>query len=126
MIRRGGPYDEVAPSARPRRLLPEHFGLRGGMQIFIKTLTGKTITINDLTEGHIVFSLKTLIRIKLYLPTDVDFYLIFTGQRLNNHNTLDHYNIMSGSTVWMVMRLRGGMDAGAHCKNQIKTRFLKT
>ena len=28
-------------------------------------------------------------------------------------HSLHFYNIVAGSTVWMVMRLRGGMDAGA-------------
>ena len=61
IIRRGGPYEEVASSARSRRLLPESFGLQGGMQIFIKTLTGKTITIDDIGAADTMETPKTKI-----------------------------------------------------------------
>ena len=85
------------------------------MQLFVKTLTGRTITIDDINEGDIVYTLKTRIRMKMHLifTQSADFYMIFNGLRLDDHNTIDHYNIVSGSTVWMVMRLRGGMIAGA-------------
>ena len=132
---------QEAPPTRPRRVLPATFGLRngerarsrsphreghdnptgqqlglrGGMQLFVKTLTGRTITIDDINEGDIVFALKTMIRMKMHLifTQSADFYMIFNGLRLDDHTTIDHYNIVSGSTVWMVMRLRGGMIAGA-------------
>ena len=111
-MQRSGPYEEATPPPRPRRVLPASFGLRGGMQIFIKTITGKTITIDDIDDRHIILELKMKIRLKLDFPCtrDADFYMIFNGRRLAEHHTLNHNNITSGSTVWMVMRLRGDMQ----------------
>ena len=85
------------------------------MQIFVKTLTGKTITINDIGTADTVETLKTKIRIKVHwvFTQNADFYMIFSGLRLADHHSLHFYNVVAGSTVWMVMRLRGGMDAGA-------------
>ena len=97
-------------------MLPATFGgRRGGTQVFIKTLTGRTITIDDVEGRHVIFELKMAIRRKMRLIfTQYDeYYLIFGGHRLVDHQTLNFYNIVSGSAVWMVMRLRGGMDAGA-------------
>ena len=115
-------YGPIRPAAElpHRRVLPATFGLRGGMQIFIKTLTGKTITIDDISGMRIVLELKQLIRLKLHFifTQNSDFYLIFGGHRLADHRTLNSYNIVSGSTVWMVMRLRGGMVAGPLCNKQ--------
>ena len=73
------------------------------------------LLMGNINEGDIVYTLKTMIRMKMHLifTQSADFYMIFNGLRLDDHNTIDHYNIVSGSTVWMVMRLRGGMDAGA-------------
>ena len=110
-------YGPVRPAADlpHRRVLPATFGLRGGMQIFVKTLTGKTITIDDIGTADTVETLKTKIRIKVHwvFTQNADFYMIFSGLRLADHHSLHFYNIVAGSTMWMVMRLRGGMDAGA-------------
>ena len=86
------------------------------MQIFVKTLTGKTITIDDMGAADTIETLKTKIRIKVHLvfTQNADFYTIFSGRRLADHHSMNFYNVVSGSTVWMVMRLRGGMDAGPH------------
>ena len=99
------------------RILPASFGLRGGMQIFIKTLTGKTITIDDIGSADTIETLKTKIRIKVHwvFTQNAEFYTIFNGLRLADHHSLNFYNIVAGITVWMVMRLRGGIDAGPHC-----------
>ena len=96
-----------SPFARPP-------GLRGGSQIFVKTLSGKTLTINDVGSGDTVGVLKEALSEKLHLvfAQNADFYMIFGGRRLADHRTLDSYDIISGSTVWMVLRLRCCMVAG--------------
>ena len=80
--------------------------------MFVKTLTGKTIVINDTGLTDLVYNFKTKLRRKLHIsfPSDADFYLVFGGNRLVDHNNLAHYNITSNSTFFMIMRLRGGMQ----------------
>ena len=118
MTERAGPYTEASPPPRPRRVLPESFGLRGGMQIFVKTLMGNTITINAACLTDLVYTFKSKIRRKLHIsfPSDADFYLVVGGNRLVDHNDLAHYNITSNSTVFMIMRLRGGAKQDPCCK----------
>ena len=129
MTQRAGPYEEANPHPRPHRVLPATFGgLRGGAQIFVKTLTGKTIVINDIGLADSVYTFKTKIRRKLHISFahDAEFYLVFGGRRLNDHNDLHSNNIASGSTVFMIMRLRGGANRTLAAKNNIKTRAFKT
>ena len=123
MTQRAGPYEGANPPPLPRRVLPATFGgLRGGAQIFVKTLTGKTIVINDIGLADSVYTFKTKIRRKLHInfEHDAEFYLVFGGRQLNDHNDLHSHNITSNSTVFMIMRLRGGGKQDPFCKKQSK------
>lgn len=78
----------------------------GTFQIFVKTLTDKTMTFNVEPTASVA-SIKAMIAAREHIPVDTQ-RLIFGGKQLDKDRTLEDYNIQKESTIHLVMRLKGG------------------
>ncbi|CAN0007535.1 unnamed protein product [Ectocarpus fasciculatus] len=112
----------AAAAARPRGGflpgwgLPRHESvldrvvrLRGGMQLFVKTLTGKTVTV-DVEPGDSIETLKHKIQEKEGIPAEQQ-RIIFGGKQLSGADKqLSDFELEEGNTLHLVLRLRGGPE----------------
>jgi hypothetical protein len=98
------------------------------MQIFIKSLTGKTINV-DVEPSSTTEELKQKITEIENMPAEQQS-LIFSSMRLEDGRTLASYGILKESTVHLVGRLRGMIsnfsetEATNHVKKDPSIAFL--
>ncbi len=93
-----------------------------GYHLYVKTLTGQTLTITTLDPDATVEELKMEIFKKGGVPLSQQ-RIIFAGRQLEEGLRLSDYNIQKEATIHMVLRLRGGM--GAWTSKIVESSLLK-
>ena len=116
-----GPPDERSGSTLHATSAPTASTVTGTFQIYVKTLTGKTIPLH-VTSSSMVEDVKRLIQCREGIPTGQQ-RLLFAGSQLEDGRTLRDYEIKPKSTVSLVLRLRGGMYTNSSAQGGLPKTF---
>jgi len=96
------------------------------MQIFCKTLTGKTITL-EVTHDDTIKCIKEKIQDKEGIPPDQQCLIYKRGDedtvQLEDKHTIKYYGIKRESVLHLILRLRGG--GGGFSFSNMETNELK-
>lgn len=76
------------------------------MQVFVKTFSGKTLTM-EVEPDESIESVKNKLQDKEGIPPNQQ-RILFGGKQLDARKTISDYDIENESTMHLVLRLRGG------------------
>ena len=117
-----GPPDQSGSTLHATTSAPTSSPVTGAFfQIYIKTLTGKTITLR-VTSWSMLAEVKHLIQNKEGIPPD-QMRLVFAGKQLEDGRTLRDYKIQPKSELHLILRLRGGMYAKSSAQGGLPKTF---
>ena len=105
---RFGTWDALCADVAGRRWAEVDGEEHAEMQVLVKTLTGKTVTL-DVAVGATVVATKVALEEKTGVPVDMQ-RLLFAGKQLADNQLLSSYGFRKGSTLHLVLRLRGGVQ----------------
>ena len=96
---------KIEPYKNKIKMLEERINKKNEiMQIFVKSLTGKVITV-DFEPLFTIENVKTIIQNKENIPIDHQRFL-FNGRELKNNKTLVFYGIQRNSTIHLITQYR--------------------
>ena len=91
---------------------PWQRGAPGGVYVVVKTITGENYLLDEIEPSNSIEDIKAMLAAKDGTPTD-QMRLYYDGRLLEDHRTLQGYNILRNATLHMLRRPTGGSVAGA-------------
>ncbi|KFH03438.1 ubiquitin family protein [Toxoplasma gondii VAND] len=82
-------------------------GVRGGFNLQVKTMSGKTVVLDNVQGSDSILDIKRRVEQREGIPVDQQ-RLVFNGKQLENGKTVQDYNLSENSVLHLVLRLRGG------------------
>ena len=102
----GGDAKSVPGDRRVHACCMKERRITSNMQIFVRTLSGKTITL-QVDRRDTIANIKQMIHYRTEIPPEAQ-RLVFSSKELHDERTLEEYNITREATLQLALRLLGG------------------